>query len=213
MDGVYWGFGPNIMSSLLLIFDLDRTLILSGAKNEDETLPGFWMSLKEPDSKYYVHIRPFALELLEWMVTNSRPFGIWTAATREYAVAVLTGLFGAIGITDWRSKILTLRTRASAYKLDDGTYVKNLSLVRKSFNIKDVMLVDDDPVHGRLPSNRNSVIQAPPFTIKEGQKGNHDDMFLKQFLHAVQSFYELPRFRDSSSLQFKHAKSNRTART
>ena len=98
------------MSSLLvLLFDLDHTLIHSEPDIRKSSVPGFWINLSM--ERRYVHVRPHALELLEWLTLNDRPFGFWTAATREYAEAVVSGLFRILGIDTWRSSILVC-TRA-----------------------------------------------------------------------------------------------------
>lgn len=165
---------------MLLLFDLDHTLIDSRRTCINSKVPGFGVSFAKCDS-LYVHVRPHALELLEYLIQVKFPFGFWTAGTKEYADKVIAGIFQLMGVKHWRHLVMTVRSRASAVKLPNGSYLKNLDVVRKSLDIERVLLIDDDPIHGVPEGNKNCVIPAPPFHADAVEK----DHFLAMIMESV----------------------------
>ena len=169
----------------VLIFDLDHTLIHSGAECVDPDVPGFVITLAGHDT--YVHVRPYALELLAYLLAPDSPAGLrvgfWTAGIAEYAHKVVEGLLGTLlGMADWRERIIALRSRASACAIPGGQYVKDVRVLMRALGTPHVLLVDDDPVHRTLPTNRGHVIPVPPFFAD----GAHRDAFLAVVLRRFE---------------------------
>jgi len=167
---------------MLLLFDLDHTLVDSRRYCIDATLPGFDISLEHGGS-LHVHVRPFALELLEYLVQVRFPFGFWTAGTQEYAHKILNGIFRLLQMEEsWRDSVVAVYSRTHATPLFNGKYIKNLDLIRSSFSIEKVMLIDDDPIHTLLTENEKSVITVPPF------QATHPDAFLETLHDSLRMY-------------------------
>lgn len=149
---------------ILLLFDLDHTLIHSAKHVLNEEVESFTIAV----DKYVmqIHVRPYALQLIEYIcnrAVHGVEFGFWTAATAEYAELVLTGLFARVGVSDWRSKAKVLYTRDDTVVKRGLGLVKDLELARVDFPEHAVYLIDDDPVHETEEGNRGCVFRVPPF--------------------------------------------------
>lgn len=143
-----------------IVFDLDRTLV-SSSTARDERFDAFPVL----NSTLWTHIRPGAKTLLATLIARENvQLCIWTAGVHQYAKDVVTGLCNAFGLDMSALHIFsrddTMRLRVN----NTDVYVKDLRLVTNRFpNMSDVVLVDDDPVHQRILSNRGRVVQVPPF--------------------------------------------------
>lgn len=147
----------------VMLFDLDHTLIHSSKRCKNTSLPGFPIRFEDGFERY-VHVRPHALELVEYLVASKwTRIGFWTAGTRDYALAVVGGIFRLLGIQDWRSRIATLRSRDSAKRLPSGSYLKDVKKLSRTLRADRVWLFDDDPVHLQLDTNRRHIIPVSPF--------------------------------------------------
>lgn len=164
---------------LLLVLDLDHTLIHSHRKCLDPDLPGFSVRMADGD-RFHVHVRPHALELLEFLIRAAERrylrVGVWTAATFEYAEAVVSGLFRLVGVTEWHRHLAIFRTREDTRSAADGHFIKDLDRVRDTPDVTDVILVDDDPSHEDGHGNDGNVMQAPRFVA--GPVATRLDRFL-----------------------------------
>ena len=106
-------------------------------------------------------------------------FGFWTCGTHEYARHVVTGLLEYVNVPDWPVRILL--TRNDAVRLN-GDYVKDLRLVKKRFDIKDILLLDDSPVHLTLPTNVPDICLVPAFRADNPHSVR--DRFLLNLTHV-----------------------------
>ena len=143
-----------------VVLDLDRTLIHTSTARDErfETFPVL-------DSTLWAHVRPHAATLLKSLSTLTNvEVCIWTAAVPRYAEDVVDGLC-QISAIDRKTVHVLSRDDATRMTLDGTTvYVKDLRLVQQRIpRVKDVVLVDDDPVHQRVLFNQGRVVQIPPF--------------------------------------------------
>jgi hypothetical protein len=156
----------------VIVFDLDHTLIHSDPVRRH----GFDTALlRIGRERLFVHLRPGAPDLIRYLCRQKKMrFGFWTAGTMEYAQAVVEVLFRAAHVSNWRSQICTLLSRKSAVPLNDGTFLKQLTVVSKSLEVPHscVWLVDDDLVHTTAPCNRGRILQAPAFVARSTTRGD-----------------------------------------
>lgn len=143
-----------------IVFDLDRTLV-SSSKTRDDRFDAFPVL----NSTLWTHIRPGTDTLLATLIAREDvQLCIWTAGVHQYAEDVVAGICDAFGL-DRSALHIFSRDDTIRLRVDNAdVYVKDLRLVMKRFpNMADVLLVDDDPVHQRILSNRGRVVQVPPF--------------------------------------------------
>lgn len=147
---------------LTIVIDLDETLIHT-ADNRTRG-PGGSVPLTRKHvitlgrDVLETRIRPGAISLLAFLKSLS-PFvrmGVWTAATRPYAVKVLDLL-----MPTWRRDMSFLRTRSDCSQRG-RRLVKDLRALRLPAD--DVVLIDDNPDHQAFNTAHGfEVIRAPPF--------------------------------------------------
>lgn len=168
----------------VLLLDLDHTLVhshetrVNGFPTYDVTIGKF---------TYVVHVRPHVLDFLRFLLDKKMRFGFWTAGTHTYAHAVLNGLFDLLSVSDWRERVCTVRSRASARKVR-GQYVKNLDVVRRSLKTRSLLLIDDDPVHRTLPQNDDSILTIHPFDVRYRLAAN--DRLFERLRTAMETFHK-----------------------
>lgn len=142
-----------------VVLDLDRTLVYSSGTRDTrfETFPVL-------DATLWVHVRPSAGSLLRRLLVHPGVrVVVWTAGVRRYGEEIVAGL---CDLYDVHETIPVLcRDDAMALRVHNTTvYAKDLRLVTSRFpSIEDAILVDDDPVHQRIASNRGRIVQVPPF--------------------------------------------------
>jgi RNA polymerase II subunit A small phosphatase-like protein len=121
----------------LLVLDMDETL-LHTVFDEEEVLPS------APDAKVFlpndkitipVFLRPGVQDFLK-KVSSEYEVLVWTAGTRCYAEPVLNRL-------DPNGYITTRLYRDSCTEQEDGSYVKDLSLLNRP--LSEVIIVDNNP--------------------------------------------------------------------
>lgn len=147
----------------LVLLDLDHTLV--HVKSE-LVHPGFVVFPLVMQGKfYYVHVRPFALELLQYLLGKNDVlrFGFWSAGTRQYIRSIVSGLFGILNVRDWQTRIAVMFSRASAMLLRNGLYVKELTRVDAIPGVGAVILIDDDRVHRMAKCNKGRIVTVPRF--------------------------------------------------
>jgi len=139
----------------VILLDLDHTLV----HTLDVHYPGFELI---PHETLYIHVRPYVREFLSHLMQHDDlfEFGFWTCGTAEYANDVVQGLLRLVDAADWPLRILLSRQDAVVV---DGSYVKDLRLVRQRFGATDLLLLDDNPIHLRIATNATSVCLVPPF--------------------------------------------------
>jgi len=144
-----------------VVLDLDRTLVYS-SKTRDarfETFPVL-------DGTLWVHVRPSAGSLLRRLLVQPGVHVIvWTAGVRQYGKEIVDGLCDLYDVHD----TIPVLCRDDTMKLrvnNTTVYAKDLKLVTSRFpSVTDAILVDDDPVHQRIASNRGRIVQVPPFHL------------------------------------------------
>lgn len=154
----------------VILLDLDHTLVHTtmGVQYPDYDLI--------PHDHMRIHIRPYVREFLHHLIRSSHihEFGFWTCGTREYAEHVVKGLLRYANAPDWPMRILLTRNDAV---MTNGTYVKDLSLVRRRFNVDHLLLLDDSNVHLSIPSNVPDICLVPVF-VASNPNAVHDRFLL-----------------------------------
>lgn len=144
----------------VILFDLDNTLVHT---TEHVYYPDFELI---PHPTLHIHVRPFVRELLSYLIQNDHvyEFGFWTCGTHEYAHHIVKGLLCMVNASDWGVRILLTRNDATVI---NGTYIKDLSLVKKRYHVDDILLLDDNPVHYSLPDNIPEICLVPAFYVTD----------------------------------------------
>lgn len=164
-------FGETV-ASLLVVFDLDETLIHSAerplARDPDFTIGPF------PAYK-----RPFAEELLADCARDCT-LAVWTSATRDYADAILDQLMpeGVSLAFVWTRERCTRR-----YMPEEQGYgwIKDLKKVkRRGFPLERVLMVDDIP--GNLARQYGNYIRVTPYL---GDENDRELVLLARYLREL----------------------------
>lgn len=139
----------------VILLDLDHTLVHTTRVR----YPNYDLI---PHDSLFIHVRPHALEFLQHLIRSADiyEFGFWTCGTHEYAQHVVRGLLSYVKAPDWSLRIFL--TRDDALQMN-GTYVKDLHLVRTRFDVDHVLLLDDSVVHSTIPSNVPDMCLVPAF--------------------------------------------------
>lgn len=127
------------MSNLMLVLDLDETLIHSrplGSKKPCDFTIRF-----RTGEQYGVCKRPgldnFVATLRRLMRHSGLRVSVWTAADEAYAHKILDQIWAT-----WRKDLTFLRTRRHCTTLENGAVVKDLRCLPRSYV---TLLVDDNP--------------------------------------------------------------------
>jgi TFIIF-interacting CTD phosphatase-like protein len=144
-----------------LVLDLDHTLVHCH-RDLVEGFDHFHVDLGQSEM-HTVHVRPHALEFLTLLSQVDLSVVIWTAGTSNYALQVVEGLYRLIGEDDWQTHVCLLLTRKDTLVISPEVYVKDLGVVRRALNTENVLLMDDNPVHERLPQNEKKILRVSPF--------------------------------------------------
>ena len=85
----------------MLVFDLDHTLVhsLQYAVDGHDMFRVFASGMV-----LFVHVRPYAVEFLQFLLSSGKECGVWTAGTHEYMEHVLDGLFDRVGY-NWKTTL------------------------------------------------------------------------------------------------------------
>ena len=144
------------------VFDIDETLLHSS----NRPLHAHSVPITVNGEQLHIHIRPGAQSLMSQLLQMQDAklvrVGVWTAATKAYAMKALRVLLGATN----RAKLSFVYTRQDCDKITDSKgntrYVKPLTkFFRPS---KRVLLLDDNEDNVVLNKTLGfSVIQVPPF--------------------------------------------------
>lgn len=160
---------------IVLVLDLDHTLVHS---IPDRFVPGFeaFVIPRSENSDYVVHIRPWVLHFIDLVTRfpNKVRLVIWTAATDDYARHVVEGMFDMLDKPrHWRSYVSLLLTRKDTTRLLNGDYVKDMRIIRDTFDTDNVLLLDDAHIHAQYPPNAGHVVQIPPFVANANSRTDH----------------------------------------
>jgi len=174
------------MSKKLLILDIDETLVHTEVfydqnPGNDYLHPGsydFKFESSDGEAQYYVIKRPHLKEFLDWAFDNFK-VAVWTAAGDIYAKKVLAG----IGV-DWRTLefFYTKDNCTLKYDYETNQYygVKNLTKLRKKYNLDEVLIVDD--VDLTAVNNYGNLVHIKPFIYDR----KDDELFkLKNYLEKI----------------------------
>jgi len=123
----------------LIILDLDETLLHGTEKGID----------RQPELvvyPYFVYIRPFAREFIDFCFQNFMHVAVWTSASREYAEEVCSFLFGLRYKQlefIWARDRCTRKFNAEFY---EWSWIKDLKKVKKmGFPLERVIMIDNTP--------------------------------------------------------------------
>jgi hypothetical protein len=162
----------NTITSLLVIFDLDETLIHA----EERPLA------REPDftvGPFPVYKRPFAEDLLVDCARDCT-LAVWTSATRDYAEAVLDRLMltGVSFAFVWTRERCTRRYMSEDR---DHGWIKDLKKVKKhGFPLERVLMVDDIP--GNLARQYGNYVRV---TLYLGDEDDRELVLLACYLREL----------------------------
>ena len=141
------------MTTRLVIFDLDETLV--HATNERlASVPDFEFS------PYFVYIRPFARDLLQYAADNF-DIAVWSSSSKAYVEAVTEHVFG----NRYPTKFSWAENRC-VQKVDPRTngyvYIKDLRKVQKhGYSVNEIVMIDDSPE--KLQRQPRSHLGITPF--------------------------------------------------
>ena len=176
------------MSKKLLILDIDETLIHTERFPIDYLSEGTYdFKIKSSDNEYeyFVIKRPYLKEFIDWSFKNFK-VGIWTAAGDKYASTVLSN----IGIDISNLEFFYTQEHCTL-KIDNETGscygVKNLSKIRKKYNLDEVLIVDD--IHHTAINNYGNLIHIKEFTT------NRDDKELLKLISYLDNIKDAKNFR------------------
>lgn len=118
---------------MLVLLDLDNTLVYVSPVWLDRSPHS---SFRLGGEVFHIYPRPWLYEFLKRVRAIHR-VGIWTAASRPYAVAVLSAIFGP----RWRQSTAIFRHRKHC-TLCNGEFIKDLSRIPQT-----CVLLDDKECH------------------------------------------------------------------
>ncbi|MBC7796636.1 MAG: HAD family hydrolase [Pyrinomonadaceae bacterium] len=167
------------MTQKLLILDVDETLIYA-TENRLSTKPNFTVG-----DKYHVYERPFVEKFLIWCFENFE-VAVWTSATADYAAEIIAKLFPK---TENHLSFVWTREQCTFSICDESREnffeKKSTKLRRKGYNLKNVIVVDDNPQMWRN-SYGNLVRVKPYFGEVEDDELNKLMLYLN-FLKNVEN--------------------------
>jgi len=151
------------MSDKLLVLDLDDTLFHTEKFPTDYLSEGTY-DFKFPSGdegyEYFVVKRPHVKLFLDWAFDNFK-VAVWTAAGEKYATHALANL----GVDTRLLEFFYTRDNCTLkYDYETGTHygVKNLSKLRKKWDLDKVLIVDD--VALTAVNNYGNLVHVKPFT-------------------------------------------------
>ena len=155
----------------LIVFDLDETLVHA----TEAPLPHPHDFRVGP---YFVHVRPFASELIAFCASRC-DVGVWSSADERYVEAVTERLFGAAAPVRFSWSVAKCVQRIDP-KSNGYVYVKDLRrLMKHGYAVDDILMLDDSPEKlQRQPANH---IDVPAFM------GEPDDTALLDVIERIQS--------------------------
>jgi TFIIF-interacting CTD phosphatase-like protein len=160
------------IASLLVIFDLDETLIHTA----EQPLA------RDPDfnlGRFLVYKRPFVEDLLIDCARNCT-LAVWTSATQDYAEAILERLIPE----DIELAFVWTRERCiRRYDSEQEGYgwVKDLKKVKRhGFPLERVLMVDDTP--GNLTRQYGNYIRVAPYL---GDENDRELALLARYLQEL----------------------------
>jgi TFIIF-interacting CTD phosphatase-like protein len=141
------------MKEKLIILDLDETLIYATESPLDYE-PSFEVG------HYYVYVRPFANEFIEYCCTEFR-VAIWTSSNDIYAQSIVYNLFGSECQMEfvWSRNKCVQRFNPETHEY---FFIKDLKKVKKQgYNLESIIMVDDSPE--KLIRNYGNLVRVAPF--------------------------------------------------
>ncbi len=162
----------NITEKILLILDLDETLI-HATKIKLEIKPNFKYM------EYYIYKRPYLNEFLTEMSKHFK-LAIWSSADDKYVNDVVE----LIKPTKIEFEFVWARSRCTMkhdYELDKYVHEKRLKKVKRlGFRLEKSIILDDSPEKTR--DNFGNAIYASPF---EGDPNDTELILLTEFLKSI----------------------------
>ncbi len=159
---------------MLLILDLDETLVYSTVKRIDR-VPDYLVG------EYYVYCRPGLSEFLEFAKTTF-DLAVWTSSDSSYAMGVVPRIF-----TESFRLAFTWSREQCGRRIDRKTketsWIKDLRKVKAAgFRIENTLLIDDRPC--ALERDNENHVQVKPFT---GQSVDNELGLLAKYLETIKS--------------------------
>lgn len=140
----------------LLVLDLDETLIHARGRGEPE-LP--WPAHHQV-AQFRVHLRPGVEDFMERVLDSFVAVGVWTSASREYAIAMLERI-----VDRKRLRFIYTRERceqAHDRESDEFYWIKDLTeLEGFCFEPGQIVFVDDKP--RGLERSADNLVPIAPF--------------------------------------------------
>ena len=158
---------------MLHIFDLDNTLVHTTRNVFDGRFTVFHIHVD--NQQHYVHVRPHVLDFIQSLCHHRIPWGVWTAAKKEYMTKVVQGLLRLANVHNCPHLAETLKVclhREHTTRIANNIYLKDLTL----FTPEEVILYDDSTLH-RERNTYGKVVLVPKFDITR-RKARFDCYFL-----------------------------------
>lgn len=112
-----------------------------------------------PGEQFRVHIRPGALRFIRTLNRHRVAYAVWTAATEEYATAVVANL----------KKLVPFHPRFVWSRAHTTNLIKDMRKVHSLTGYRNAVLLDDSPSHLSLSSNHGCVQLVAPFDVESGE--------------------------------------------
>jgi TFIIF-interacting CTD phosphatase-like protein len=170
-----------------LILDIDQTLVHT---IENSTMPpsripslaSFIVQLEGNTQPMLVYIRPYAPQFLAWAFLNYKVI-FWTAATRQYALAVLQGLLTDSGAAAAAAAhILFSRQTTEICEKATGHH-KLISFISNYIDEEPALIIDDrQEVYNSQPLNAYLIAPFIATSLDSGA-GDRELVNLTVFLH------------------------------
>ena len=147
---------------ILVVFDLDNTLIHSNNTTVHSSLQSFRVAVE--DERWSTYIRPYVFDFFKMLTKHGIKYAVWTAGVKEYAKQVVKGIQSR---GEFHPAFVWSRSETS---LVHGNYVKDM---RKVVGYGQAVLLDDSMHHNMYFSNETRVQTVPLFVASRP----HDDFF------------------------------------
>ena len=147
---------------ILVVFDLDNTLIDSNNTTVQSPLQSFEVAVE--GQRWRTYIRPHVYDFFSTLTRHGIKYAVWTAGVKEYARKVVKGIQS-------RGKFSPVFVWSrSETSLVHGNYVKDM---RKAARYGKVVLLDDS-MHHTMYFNNETRVQTVPLFVASRYR---DDFF------------------------------------
>ncbi len=181
--------GSHIQQPLLIVFDLDETLVNSiPTRFVKSKYCSKYISHRLDDDVTRTFLRPFAIELLQLINERGIPIAIWSVGQKPYVLNVTNWLQNLIGFQFFR----VLHREHCKPKIINSNGVNiivkaNTKPLRSEFpeaDFQHVILIDDKLENAY--KNKNKFCLVPPFEVRGDDKGKTHANYFRFLVDALE---------------------------